>query len=269
LADEKIRRSPALDASGVRVAIDGRTIVDDITLAVAAGEFVGIVGPNGSGKSTLLKACYKIVRPIAGDIHLGGIDVVRSRPAVVAKELAVVSQFQEMSFNLSIRELVALGRAPHRTFLQPGDGGDGQIVAEALATVGMADDAERSIQTVSGGERQRVALARALAQQPSFLILDEPTNHLDVRHQLHVLDLVRSLGIGVLAALHDLHLAARYCDRVAVIDAGRMVAQGDPAVVLTPELIRQVYHVECETYADPHGHLAFSYLGPVAAADMN
>ncbi|WP_254259550.1 ABC transporter ATP-binding protein [Leucobacter chinensis] len=249
-----------LDARGVSVAIDGTQIVQDMSVRAEAGEFVGVVGPNGSGKSTLLKALYKTVKPQAGEIMLGSLDVKNAKPAVVARQLSVISQFQESGFSLSVREMVALGRAPHLKLLAPESARDKQLVTEALAVVGLSDDAERSIQTLSGGERQRVALARSLAQEPKFLILDEPTNHLDVRHQLEVLDTVRALEVGVLAALHDLHLAARYCDRIYVVAAGRIVAAGAPDEVLTPELIAEVYGVACETYRDPRGNLAFTYI---------
>ncbi|HEY0186109.1 MAG TPA: ABC transporter ATP-binding protein [Cellulomonas sp.] len=255
---------PSLRAESVRVDLGGSTIIRDIAVQVGGGELVGVVGPNGSGKSTLLKALYRVVTPVDGRIRLGDLDIRRARPAVVARHLAVVSQFQQTSFDLSVREMVALGRTPHHRLLEPGSPEDRQIVTQALHATGLTGDAARSIQTLSGGELQRVALARALAQGPGFLILDEPTNHLDVRHQLQVLDIVRGLGIGVLAALHDLHLAARYCDRVYVLDHGRTVASGLPREVLTTELIRDVYQVDCETYLDPRGELAFAYAGPVA-----
>lgn len=257
--------APELNADGVTVDLGGAPIVRDIAVSVSGGEFVGVVGPNGSGKSTLLKALYKVVTPTHGQIRLGDLDVRRARPAVVARHLAVISQFQQVNFNLTVREMVMLGRTPHLKLLDPGGSHDRRAVAEALDSVGLTGDTERNIQTLSGGELQRVALARSLAQQPRFLILDEPTNHLDVRHQLQVLDIVRGLGIGVLAALHDLHLAARYCDTIYVIDEGRVVASGEPRAVLTPELIRDVYHVDCQTFIDPRGELAFAYAGPTSA----
>ncbi|MGO3334469.1 MAG: ABC transporter ATP-binding protein [Brevibacterium aurantiacum] len=257
--------TPTLNADGVSVEFSGTTIISDITVSASGGEFVGVVGPNGSGKSTLLKALYKVVTPTEGTIRLGDLDVRRARPSSVARQLAVISQFQDVNFNLTVREMVALGRTPHLRLLEPGTADDRRIVTEALHAVGLAADAERSIQTLSGGERQRVALARSLAQEPRFLILDEPTNHLDVRHQLQVLNIVQGLGIGVLAALHDLHLAARYCDTIYVIDHGRVVVRGRPQEILTPDLIRDVYHVECVTYTDPRGDLAFAFAHPTTS----
>lgn len=250
---------PALNAADVTVQLAGTKIIDEVSVRASGGEFVGIVGPNGSGKSTLLKALYKVLSPSDGEIHLGDLDLRRSKPAQVAKQLAVISQFNEASFNLNVREMVTLGRNAHLKMLEPGSARDREIVEAAIDAVGLRESAELNVQVMSGGERQRVALARALAQEPRFLILDEPTNHLDIRHQLQVLDIVQGLGVGVLAALHDLHLAARYCDRVYVIKSGRIVASGTPQEVLTAELISQVYGVECNTFIDPRGHLGFVY----------
>lgn len=267
---DTLQQRPALDAARVSVEIGGTRIVHDISVRADGGEFVGVVGPNGSGKSTLLKALYRVITPESGTIRLGDLDVRRSRPAQLARQLAVISQFQEAGFNLTVREMVGLGRSPHLRLLESGGARDRALVAEALEAVGLGESAEQSVQTLSGGERQRVALARALAQEPRFLILDEPTNHLDIRHQLQVLDIVHGLGVGVIAALHDLHLAARYCDTVYVIDGGRIVAGGDPREVLTPELIGAVYGVECETFLDPRGNLGFTYssAGSLATAGV-
>lgn len=264
---ERTSGSGDLSAAGVCVELDGRTIVHDVSLRASAGQFVGLVGPNGSGKSTLLKSLYRVIAPSAGTVHLGEMDIRGSRPAAVARHLAVVSQFQEAGFSLTVQDMVALGRTPHLGFLASETAEDRRIVEASLRAVGMRDAAERSVLALSGGERQRVALARALAQQPDFLVLDEPTNHLDVRHQLQVLDIVRNLEIGTLAALHDLHLAARYCDAIYVLDRGRVAAHGAPRDVLTAELVRRVYGVECETFDDPRGHLSFSFIGPARSAD--
>lgn len=250
-----------LTVKNVTVALDGTTIVDDVSMRVDAGEFVGIVGPNGSGKSTFLKSVYKAVRPTSGEVWLDDLNVTARRPAIVAREMAVIAQFQEMSFDLTVSEMVGLGRAPHQRLLEPRHGEDARIVERVLRTVGLDRMAGQSVQTLSGGEKQRVALARALAQQPRFLVLDEPTNHLDVRHQFDVLDTVAALGTGVLAALHDLHLAARYCTTVYVLRHGRVAAAGPPDDVLTAQLVKDVYEVACDTYRDPHGHLAFAYRG--------
>lgn len=255
-----------LIAHGVSVEIGGTSIVRDISISAEDGEFVGVIGPNGSGKTTVLKTLYKVITPSVGTISLNDRDLRRARPAAVAKQLAVVSQFQSLSFNLTVHDMVSLGRNPHLKNLQPISSHDRAVVTAAINEVGLTDRADQNIQTLSGGESQRVALARALAQEPSFLILDEPTNHLDIRHQLHVLDIVKGLAIGTIAALHDLHLAARYCDRVYVMNAGQVVDSGAPADILTKELIGEVYGVECEPFRDPRGFLAFSYSRDAATA---
>lgn len=250
---------PGLTAREISVEAGGHRIIEDISVTVADGRFVGVVGPNGCGKTTFLKSIYKVLTPTSGEVTLNGLDVLGSRPAVVARELAVVSQFQQMDFDLTVAQMVGLGRAPHQRLLGSSGRKDSLMVDRALTTVGLTDVASHSIHSLSGGERQRVALARAMVQDAGFMILDEPTNHLDVRHQLEVLTIVRNLGIGVLAALHDLHLAARFCDEVCLMSGGTLVTRGRPAEVLTADLVSRVYEVDCVTYTDPRGHLNFSY----------
>lgn len=261
MADREDRhRGPGgLDVRGVDVVVDGRQIVGDISLRVAAGGVVGVVGPNGCGKTTLLKAVYKVLTPAGGQVRLNGMDVLREKPAVVARHLSVVSQFQKTDFDLTVEQMVMLGRVPYRRLLELPAKEDRRIVADALAAVGLRGAASHSLHSLSGGERQRVAVARAIVQDAEFMILDEPTNHLDVRHQLEVLSVVRGLGTGVLAALHDLHLAARFCDEICVMSEGKLVARGRPVEVLSAELVSRIYGVDCVTYTDPRGNLAFAF----------
>jgi len=231
----------------MRVELTGvavRGIVEDITLHASA-EVVGIVGPNGSGKSTTLRCVYRALKPDAGVVLIDGTNVHKRHD--VARDLAALTQESQVEFDFTVAEVVEMGRLPHdRDSVR-----DARIVRAALATVDMEHLASRSFLSLSGGERQRVLIARAVAQEPRVLVLDEPTNHLDIRHQLDVLALARGLGVTVLTVLHDLNLAASYCDRLYVLDEGRLVASGTPAEVLVPELVAKVFHVTAHVVRHP------------------
>ncbi|GEB32230.1 ABC transporter ATP-binding protein [Brevibacillus parabrevis] len=250
-----------LTAEHLSITLSGAEIVKDISLRVEAGQFVGLIGPNGCGKSTLLKSMYKVIKPQKGLVFLGETDVLKTSERVIAKELGVVGQFNELNFDFTVHEMVMMGRTPHKHLMEADNKQDYELVAAALEKVDLAGYADRSYLTLSGGEKQRVILARAIAQQPRFLILDEPTNHLDIKYQLQILQVVKSLNIGVLAALHDLSMAAAYCDILYVVKRGEVLAAGKPKEILTNSLIRQVYEIDCEVYANPvTGDLAIAYL---------
>ncbi len=250
-----------LKVDHVSVTLSGTEIVKDISMKVDNKQFVGIVGPNGGGKSTLLKSIYKVIKPQKGLVFLGDKDVLKSSARAISKDLGVVGQFNELSFDFTVREMVMMGRTPHKHFMESDNIEDYQIVADALERVNLAKYADRSYLTLSGGEKQRVILARAIAQEPEFLILDEPTNHLDIKYQLQILSVVKSLKIGVLAALHDLSMASVYCDILYVVKDGQIIASGNPKAVLTKKLIRQVFEIDCEIYSNPiTGDLAIAYL---------
>lgn len=250
-----------LTVNNLAVSFAETAIIQDISLRVERQQFVGLIGPNGCGKSTLLKSIYKVIRPRSGDVHLADLDVLKAKPKAVAQKLGVVGQFNELSFDFSVREMVLMGRTPHKGMLETDTAQDHALVDAALAKVNLATHANRSYNSLSGGEKQRVVLARVLAQEPGFLILDEPTNHLDIKYQLQILHIVRGLGIGVLAALHDLTLAAEFCDYLYIMKQGRIVAGGEPAEVLTKERIGQVFDVNCEIYRNPvTGGLGIAYL---------
>ena len=231
----------SLELRGLSVDIAGRRIVSGITLSVADGQFAGLIGPNGSGKSTILKAIYRVHRPAAGSVLVNGTDLHRMRPRLAARRVAVVAQENLVDFGFTAREMVMIGRAPHKGPFDRDHEGDQAIVRDAMQRTGCADLGGRSFQSLSGGEKQRVLIARALAQGADHLILDEPTNHLDIRYQISVLELVAGLGVTVLAALHDLNLAALFCDTVHVLADGRLIAAGSPAEVITPEIVRAGY----------------------------
>lgn len=250
-----------LNAEHISVSLTGADIVKDISIRVENKQFVGIIGPNGCGKSTLLKSIYKVIKPQKGTVFLGDKDVIKSSARIVSKEMGVVGQFNDLSFDFTVQEMVMMGRTPHKQLMEADTMQDYQIVADALERVDLTEYANRSYLTLSGGEKQRVILARAIAQEPKFLVLDEPTNHLDIKYQIQILTVVKSLNIGVLAALHDLPMASVYCDMLYVIKDGKIIASGSPKEVLTKKLIRQVYEIDCEIYTNPiTGNLAIAYL---------
>lgn len=233
-----------LGVEGVSATLAGARVLEKVSVTVQDGQFAALAGPNGSGKTTLLRTIYRAVRPAAGRVLLDGRDVWRMPAAEAARHCAVLVQQPDAGFEFTVAEMVALGRTPHLGAFGRFRAADRDAVAEAIDRTGLAALRDRRMGALSGGERQRVLLARALAQRPRLLVLDEPTNHLDLRHQLEFLELVRGLGITVLAALHKLDLAAGYCDKIVVLDGGRVAADGPAAAILTPRLLRQVFGVD-------------------------
>ena len=238
-------------AAGVTVEIDGNRIVSDCGLTVLPGEVVGLIGPNGSGKSTLLRCVYRVLRPVAGVVTLEEQDVWALSALECARRTAVVTQESAVEFDFTVREVVLMGRTPHKAMMEPDTRRDRLVVVAALDRVGMSTFGRRSFSSLSGGEKQRVLVARALAQESPLLILDEPTNHLDIRFQLEMLDLLVELGITTLVALHDLNLAATYCDRLYVLAGGRVIGSGPPEEVLDPDLIGTVFGVRAQRTLHP------------------
>jgi iron complex transport system ATP-binding protein len=226
---------------GVSVDVGGRRIVSGVDLVVPDRQIIGLLGPNGSGKSTLLKAIYRVHRPATGRVLLDGVDLLTLPARQAAHRVAVVAQETTVEFDFTVLEMTMIGRIPHKKGFERDNREDRRVVSDALERVGCADLAHRSFNTLSGGEKQRVLIARALAQGADHLILDEPTNHLDIRYQLEVLELVAGLGVTVLAALHDLSLAALFCDHAYLMADGRIVTGGPPSQVITTETIRHAY----------------------------
>lgn len=242
-------------AQDLRVTLDKTSILQGVTLEARAGELVGVIGPNGSGKSTLLKCLYRQLVPQKGAVYLDGRDLSGESRRESAKKIGVVAQHNDKGFDFTVLDMVLLGRSPHKKALERDNREDYAIARDALREVGMEALAHRSMATLSGGERQRVILARALAQQTPCLILDEPTNHLDVQYQLQLMELVKGVNCTVIAALHDLNLAAMYCQRLYLLEEGRVAAQGTPEEVLTPERIGTVYGVKAEVIPAADGRL--------------
>lgn len=235
----------------LKAVLNGNPILKGVSLQAGEKQLIGVIGPNGSGKSTLLKCIYRVLQPTGGAVFLDGKPLSEYSFRESALKIAVVAQHNYYNFDFSVRDVVLMGRSPHKKTLERDNAQDFRIVEEALTKVGMLHFAERSFSTLSGGEQQRVILARALAQQTQCLILDEPTNHLDIKYQLQLMDIVRSLRLTVVSAIHDLNIAAMYCNKLFVLQNGRIIAFGPPKQVLTREFIRQVYEVEAKLYTDP------------------
>jgi len=231
----------SLDVTGLSVDIGGRRIVSDLDISVPDGCFVGLLGPNGSGKSTILKALSRVHRPATGQVLLDREDLLSMPPRDAARRVAVVAQETTVEFDFSVFEMVMIGRTPHKRAFDRDNQMDRTIVEQAIERVGCEDLSSRSFNTLSGGEKQRVLIARAIAQGADHLILDEPTNHLDIRYQLEVLELVAGFEMTVLAALHDLSLAALFCDTVYLLADGHIVTSGPPQAVITAEMVRHAY----------------------------
>ena len=246
-------------ATDIKMEIGNNERLTGVSIDSKNKEFVGIIGPNGSGKSTLLKCIYRTLKPNGGCIMLGNTPISTMSVKESAKKLAVVAQHNYYNFDFSVEEVVLMGRSPHKKRLEPDNSKDYQIVNESLDKVGMLEFKNRSFSTLSGGEQQRVILARALAQQTPCLILDEPTNHLDIKYQLSLLNIVKDLDLTIVAAIHDLNIAAMYCDRLFVMKNGKIVGSGTPQEVLTKEFIKEIYDIDVEIVNDSKGDMHILY----------
>ena len=237
--------------------------LDGIGLDVAEGEFVGLIGPNGSGKSSLLRCIYRAARPHGGTVRVDDEDIWRQPPRWCAQRVAVVLQEFPSDFGLSVAEVAAMGRSPHQGPFDGDTAADRARVSEALRQVALEAHRDTPFARLSGGEKQRALLARALVQDPGLLLLDEPTNHLDPRYQLELLALLRRLRLSTLASFHDLNLAAAFCDRLLVLDGGRLVASGTPEAVLTPQRLLEVFGTPALVDRHPiGGHPRITWITP-------
>lgn len=248
-------------AEAVKMFLGNKEILKGIDFTLHNKEFVGIIGPNGSGKSTFLKCVYRVQKPTAGTIMLDGkpLDELSFRDS--ALKLAVVAQHNFYNFDFSVLEVVLMGRTPHKRILERDNAEDYQIAREALRTVEMEAFEKRSFSTLSGGEQQRVILARALTQKTECLVLDEPTNHLDIKYQLQIMDIVKQLNLTVVSAIHDLNIAAMYCDKLVALKDGQIAGVGTPRELLTEKFIYDMYEVKAKVYTEKEtGRINIVYL---------
>ena len=243
-----------LSAERLSLRYNGRSAVSEVTLDLESGELIAIVGPNGSGKTTLLRGLSRLLKPVVGHVFLDGDDIRSISSRDVARRLAVLPQEHPEGVDITVRELVWRGRAPHQGVLQRATPADHEAVAWALEAADVTHVAGRTLGSLSGGERQRAWIALALAQQPRVLLLDEPTSFLDVQHQVEVMALLSRLndqGMTIVAVLHDLALAGRFMQRVIGMSDGSIAFDGPAREVLRPEPLREVFGVPMVVLEDP------------------
>ncbi|MFB8206864.1 MULTISPECIES: ABC transporter ATP-binding protein [unclassified Streptomyces] len=248
--------APRLAARGIRVGYGGRTVIDGLDVEIPSGVVTTIIGPNGCGKSTLLRTLTRLLKPAGGAVVLDGEDIASLRTRDVAKKLGLLPQAPVAPEGLTVSDLVARGRHPHQSWLRQWSSDDADIVRRALALTGVADLADRPVDSLSGGQRQRVWISMTLAQGTDLLLLDEPTTYLDLAHAIDVLDLVDDLhesGCTVVMVLHDLNLATRYSDNLVVMRDGSVLAQGHPRDVITAELLEEAFGLRAMVIDDPVG----------------
>lgn len=249
--EERVR----LAARDLTLAYEDRTVVEDLGLDIPDGQVTVIVGPNACGKSTTLRALGRLLKPRGGAVLLDGTALARLPTKRIAQQIGLLPQSPVAPESITVGDLVARGRQPHQHWWQQWSDEDEHAVTDAMDRTDVSALAERSVDALSGGQRQRVWIAMALAQDTEILLLDEPTTYLDIAHQVEVLDLVRQLnhdrGRTVVVVLHDLNQAARYADHLVAMKAGRIVAEGPPSKVVTAELVREVFGLECVVVPDP------------------
>ena len=243
--------SVLLNISHLNWAIGDKHILEDISFSIKKGEVLGIIGPNGAGKTSLLNCLLNQQKNISGTIHFKGKDLASYSMRELAKHFAVVVQKTAPVFDLNVYDIVSMGLLPHKTMFALDNDHDRHQIELALKRVGLSKEITTSFNTLSGGEQQRVLIARALVQQAQVLILDEPTNHLDVYYQHQILQLVKALHITVIMTVHDLNLAAVYCQRLILLNQGKIIADDSPDKVLTPKVLTPVFRLECQRETDP------------------
>ena len=247
-----------IQAKSISFSAGEKRIIDSISLDLKNNEFVGIIGPNGSGKSTFLKCLYRVLKPQSGTVLIDNKPLAKMSYKESARKTAVVAQQNNSAFDFRVLDMVLMGRAPFKGLMESYTDTDIALATHNLEIVGMQEFVHENFSVLSGGEQQRVILARALTQTPRCLLLDEPTNHLDIKYQLQLLDIVKGQACTVCAVLHDLNLACKYCDKIAVIKDGKLFTYGTPKEVITEKFIKEVYEVD-SNIVDFNGRLVVIY----------
>lgn len=240
-----------IQVKNLKFSIDNKEILKDISFDVPKGSFVGIIGPNGSGKSTLLKNIYRLYKPSSGKIILDNKDLFTMKDKECAKEIAVLAQESNSQFDFTVEQIVKMGRYPYKSVFEDYSKDDLKMVSEMLKKVGLDDYSHRSFSNLSGGEKQRALIARALVQNTDFLILDEPTNHLDIGYQIQLMDLVKSMKITTLSAIHDMNIASMYCDYLIVMKDGKIKKFGNVEEVITAQTLKEIFGVNAYVGKNP------------------
>ncbi len=251
MPDIKLSNNILLATTGLSWQVNNKTILDNLTFSIAQGEFVGIIGPNGAGKSSLLRCLYRKNDPTAGDIQFNQQPLSSYSRKQLAQKIAVVLQEPATHFELTVMDVVRMGLIPNKALLSFDTEEDLRTICNAAHKVDLLDKLTQSFDSLSGGEKQCAMIARAIIQNPQLLLMDEPTNHLDIRHQIEVLENATSMGITVVISLHDLNLAATFCDRLILLNHGKIIAQGTPEHVLTEATLKQVFGVNAQVDQHP------------------
>ena len=233
-----------LETRGITYSIDGKIIIDGIDISVKEGEFVGIVGPNGCGKSTLLKNIYKVFTPDSGAAFIDGEDLSKLSNRKTAKKMSVMQQENIVDFDMTVYDMVMLGRFAHQKLFSGSSEEDRTIVNEYIKEVGLSGYENRHFLSLSGGEKQRTLLARALSQKAPVILLDEPTNHLDIGYQYQIMNILKRQNLTILCCVHDLNIAAAYCDRIILMENKKIFDVGSPKEMLTRENIRTLFDID-------------------------
>ncbi len=240
-----------LSADNLNWSVRGRSILKNLTFCINRGDFIGIIGPNGAGKTSLLRCLYHKISPSSGTIHFEDRPLQQLSRQQIAQKIAVVLQEPPTDFDISVLDVIRMGLIPNKSLLSFDTDEDQQAILAAAEKVDLSNHLSQSFNSLSGGEKQRAIIARAILQNPQLLLMDEPTNHLDIRHQIDVLKLAGSMNITVLVSIHDLNLAATFCNRLIMLDEGVIVADGTPEQVLTQELLHRVFGIHAELDRHP------------------